>query len=370
MVIQGFSAATVAGEIATKLASRSRHVCLFLGAGASCSAGLPNVAGLKDAVLVSVPDDDAGPIRSLLEGRNLEEGLSHLRQVRGILEGSEKTFDGLDSASAERLDQVICSAVILALDDSHADLTPFNTLGAWLGSVDYERPVELFTVNYDLLLERGLEHAAGAYFDGFVGSVEARFRSDLVEPLDSASGDRLPASFVRLWKLHGSCNWVQRMVNGRQEVVRIGSAPRDAATVAIFPSERKYSESRRVPFVVLMDRLRRALAETETVTVVSGYSFGDQHLNETLFDAARHHLRSEMIALCHDSIPDVLASVAGEVRNLTVLSPSEAIVGGRRGRWNEEDASPGVFEDGAFLLGDFAGLAQFLLGTPPAENAE
>src|SRR5450759_4332679 len=96
---------------------------------------------------------------------------------------------------------------------------------------------------------------------------------------------------------------------------------------------------RRVPFVVLMDRFRRALSEPETVTLVSGYSFGDQHLNETLFDAVRYHPRSEVVALCHAGIPDVLSSTAEEIRNLTVLAPESAIIGGHPGAWGDEGAS-------------------------------
>lgn len=362
------SAKEAAVGIAAKMASRSRHVCLFLGAGASCSAGLPDIARLKDKVVAELSPDDARLAGPILDGENLEGGLSHLRQIRSLLQDSTAEFDGLDASASERLDASICSAIIKALDDSGADLTPFNHVASWLAGVDYERPVEVFTVNYDLLMERGLEHARAAFFDGFVGSIQARFRTDLVESLESARSTVLPSSFVRLWKLHGSCNWVYAKIEGRQEVVRVGGPPEDGHAVAIYPSERKYDESRRVPFVVLMDRFRRALSEPETVTLVSGYSFGDQHLNETLFDAARHHPRSEVVALCHKVVPDVLSSMACEIRNLTVLAPASAIIGGRHGAWAEEGPATGVFEDGAFMLGDFARLASFLMGSTSAPD--
>jgi hypothetical protein len=80
---------------------------------------------------------------------------------------------------------------------------------------------------------------------------------------------------------------------------------------AIYPSDTKYEESRRVPFVVLQDRFRRALNQPETLTIVSGYSFGDQHLNEMLFDAATHRARSEFIVFCYSTIPDALSKRAG-----------------------------------------------------------
>jgi NAD-dependent SIR2 family protein deacetylase len=40
----------VATELAGKLSARTRHVCVLLGAGASRSAGLPDLGGLQDAV--------------------------------------------------------------------------------------------------------------------------------------------------------------------------------------------------------------------------------------------------------------------------------------------------------------------------------
>ena len=45
----------VARELATKLASRARHVCMLLGAGASVAAGLPTIKDLTTIVLDTLP---------------------------------------------------------------------------------------------------------------------------------------------------------------------------------------------------------------------------------------------------------------------------------------------------------------------------
>ena len=132
--------------------------------------------------------------------------------------------------------------------------------------------------------------------------------AELVEPRDAPERWALPAGFVRVWKLHGSTNW--RFADGSPPVVvRVGSGGGDGS-VAIYPSDEKYDESRRVPFVVLMDRFRRALVEPETVTITTGFSFSDEHLNEMLFDAAVRHPRSEVLALCYEDIPGVVADRA------------------------------------------------------------
>jgi hypothetical protein len=92
----------------------------------------------------------------------------------------------------------------------------------------------------------------------------------------------LPASFVRLWKLHGSINWLLEERENSRAVVRLGMPVDSGKAAAIYPSDEKYDDSRRVPFVVLMDRFRHALAMPETSTIICGYSFSDQHLNDII----------------------------------------------------------------------------------------
>lgn len=134
----------------------------------------------------------------------------------------------------------------------------------------------------------------------------------------------------------------------------------------------KYDESRRVPFVVLQDRLRRALQMPETLMFITGYSFGDAHLNEILFDAARRRPRSELIALCFSNIPDVLAEHALVTPNLQAVGATEAVLGGRRAAWEDPgDAPDDVWGDGKFRLGDFSRLSAFLArSSPPQQHLE
>lgn len=201
------------------------------------------------------------------------------------------------------------------------------------------------------------------YFDGFVGTLGGRFRPELVDNIDPSDRRQgLPSTFVRLWKLHGSVNWEEILEGTRRRIVRRGvpvSGP-ETAVAAIYPSDEKYDQSRRVPFVVLMDRFRRALAVPETVTLVSGYSFGDQHLNEMLIDAARTHPRSETVVFCFADIPDVVAEFATSTRNISILGATHGILGGQRVKWARDGDIPGVWENGSFQLGDFEHLARFL----------
>ena len=109
-----------------------------------------------------------------------------------------------------------------------------------------------------LLLETALEALGVMYFDGFSGALRARFCTDVVEA-DSNTTDGLPALIVRLWKLHGSVHWAWEDTH----VVRLGTPVTSQELAAIYPSDAKYEESRRVPFVVLQIAFWRAMEHPE-----------------------------------------------------------------------------------------------------------
>lgn len=346
--------------ISAKLATRSRHVCVFLGAGAGRACGLPDVQGLQELIVESLTGGPKELTKAQFEHRNLEQFLSRLRRIAALLDDStddDETVDGLDAAGARALDKRLCEIIVGALDVGTADLGAMWNLAAWVAGSDYHLPVELFTVNYDLLIETALEDLRVPYFDGFVGSLQARFRPELVEARPGEA-EWLPPFLVRLWKLHGSVHWTWSE-GAAAEVVRLGTSP-DVAPAAIYPSDTKYDESRRMPFVVLQDRFRRALNHPETLTIVAGYSFGDDHLNELLFDAAHRRPRSETLAFCFGSLPEDVAERAERTPNLQLAGREEAVIGGVRGSWKPVDEPlPDVWDE-HFLLGDFSHLTGFL----------
>jgi hypothetical protein len=352
--------------LSAKLAARTRHVCVFVGAGASKACGLPDVATLQESVLTDLDETKRAAFKVQLKDRNLEQALSRLRSIAGLLT-DEQTIDGLTAAAAKELDTAVCASIVKQLNVDYADLDPALRFAAWAARANYRQPVEIFNVNYDLLNETAFERLRVPYFDGFVGALEARFHTDLVEARPGTDDQAMPYFFVRQWKLHGSVNW--QWADG--EIVRLGQPVASGQPAAIYPSETKYQESRRMPFVVLHDRFRRALNEPETIMLISGYSFGDQHLNELVFEAARRRERSEFVVFCHSDIPEDLAKRALSTPNLQVVGATEAVIGGIRGAWKAPDeAPPNVWENGKFALGDFKHLAAYLARTGAADSIE
>lgn len=348
-----------ADDLSVKLAARSRRVSVFLGAGSSCASGLPGMEQLTQIIVDGLSCEEQSTFRRLQNGRDLETTISRLRKISALLEDSSEAIDGITGAEATLLDTKIQQLIVRALTPEDPNSQPGVRLGTWAAQSQYHNPIEIFTVNYDLLIEAGLESCGVPYFDGFVGNGRGRFRSDLVDAEPGGTG-WIPSFFVRLWKLHGSVNWLNEPSTA-YGIVRLGQAVADAQPAAIYPSDAKYEESRRVPFSVLQDRFRKTLQSKDTLLLICGYSFGDQHLNEMIFDAALRQPLSEFIAFCYDEIPDSLAERAQAVPNLQAVGANQAILRTRMADWSAPDAvAPELWSDQKFGLGNFANLTTFL----------
>lgn len=150
----------------------------------------------------------------------------------------------------------------------------------------------VFTTNYDLFSERAMDRLSIPYCNGFSGSVEQRlnpatFRYALAEQLDITS-KRWAAvdSFVYLCKLHGSINWVEDgeglfPIRSLQDV-----PPADADhRVMIYPTPAKQNTSFGAPYSDLFREFQKQVVQDQSVLVVAGYGFGDEHVNNLVFQA-------------------------------------------------------------------------------------
>lgn len=365
----------VVRELSEKLNARARHVVFVLGAGASTGAGLPDVAGLKERVATSLAGADRDHFTALAATRNLEEVLTHLRLISAVLSGTPDFLTGLSDTAAKALDKLICATIVKILTTSPHDIAHHERFAQWIAHAQYNRPVEIFTTNYDLLVEQGLESVGVPYFDGFIGSYAARFRPDLIEDDWVSDRVRLPVDWARVWKLHGSVSWVVQKSGRGDQIVRMALPPEHAAALphAIYPSFLKYEESRRLPFVVLADRFRHSLAVPETLVITSGYSFRDEHVNELLFESASLYPRSEVVALFRSTVPELVRTRAAKVPNFTAIGADGAIIGTTTHGFETAAADSPFWKDGRLTLGEFKNLTAFLasrIPVPPSRSLE
>jgi hypothetical protein len=154
---------------------------------------------------------------------------------------------------------------------------PHHFFARWISNTSRRYPIEIFTTNYDMLVERALEDERVPLFDGFVGALSSFFLQDSLTRAESWPG----SNWTRVWKIHGSVNWQWKEVGGARRIVR--AQPVNTGEM-ILPSHYKYDESRKQPYVALLDRLRRTLDQEDSILICVGYSFSDEHINGVIFD--------------------------------------------------------------------------------------
>lgn len=245
-----------------------------------------------------------------------------------------------------------------------------DDLAKWIKNADRKFPVEIFTTNYDYLLESGLEKQKVPYFDGFIGSNKAFFYPEWIEDSNPVK------EWAKLWKLHGSLGWAAE----NKEIIRV-SDTKDSAM--IYPSFLKYDHSRKQPYLSYMDRLSYFLKQEDAVLFVCGYSFGDDHINGMILTALTNSRSSHVFVLKRGKMVenDILSKYAKGSPKISVYAKRTAVIGGEFGEWKlekepdknesynlldygfDEDA---ILKDdkwtgkGDFWLGDFKKLSNFL----------
>lgn len=358
------------------LSQGRKRIGLLIGAGAPVSVKvnndgklddkgnplIPDVENLTARVQNELTDDEQAVINALLpqlgDKPNIEKILTHVRQLSQVI-GTEKVH-GHNGEEYKALAGKICESIgKIVAPELPKEPNPYTELVSWIGGTHREHPVEIFTPNYDLLIEEAFERAKLPYFDGFSGAHRPFF-----DPA-SISEDVLPARWSRLWKIHGSLGWE---VNG-DTIIRTGSRE---ATTLIYPDHLKYDQITRQPYSAFFERLRKFLTTPDSLMLCTGFSFFDAHITSVLDEALAANKHTAIIAFQFKSRHESEAAIkiAQQRPNLSVYAQDGAVICGVSGEWrlgespaNEWENIRGTFwkagNPGEFLLGDFAKLARF-----------
>jgi hypothetical protein len=98
----------------------------------------------------------------------VEDMLTHIRALRAVAGRDE--VRGLSAENLDKLDDAICQIIHGVADKMlPTSETPYHHTASWVDAVRREAPIEIFTTNYDLLMEQAFEDARVPYFDGFAG---------------------------------------------------------------------------------------------------------------------------------------------------------------------------------------------------------
>jgi|LSQX01.2.fsa_nt_gb hypothetical protein len=294
---------------------------LLFGAGAS-KPMLPTAAEMTDKLVSEItkdPDDELKRALSFILG-----GIHFLRGCEGEfphqdinIEHVAMTLDALCSRQRHELSPFVGSwnELLQRFEGSNGkrrhcfeDLRCYlrDAVVRWLktppiGDIDhlgrlkdlrsrFGAPVEVFTLNYDLCVERALEDREMRFTTGFT-------------PLGwSADEFAKPEHDVRLYKLHGSLAWYRDEDNGviysrlRPPEDRVSMS--DVPPLIIFGIVHKMQPVD--PFLYLSYTFSEKVKVCKVIGVV-GYGFGDDYINRILGQGLAHDSRKRLVVVDRDA---------------------------------------------------------------------
>jgi len=300
---------------------QSEHLSLLVGSGLTHAmhylAAGKGATGMGALALSNhkTEIDQAAEKAAEAAGRkkgNLED---QLRIANELLRGLE-ILQKSDEAKALRTElqtgmqafaqSILASEAGIATADHEQRERAFNTLVTFLMSFASRTGVRdrlnIFTTNYDRLIEAGAELAGLHLLDRFLGKLMPIFRSSRLDldmhynPPGIRGEPRYLEGVARYTKLHGSVDWVQTGKDIRRIGVPFGAASVDpylqapglseasAHELMIYPNAAKDRETADYPYVELFRDLAAAVCRPNSTLVTYGYSFGDEHINRVIRD--------------------------------------------------------------------------------------
>ena len=369
------------GDLRQILAQGRKRIGLLLGAGAPASIrydkvrkmlsvdGPPLIPTIKDLtknVIDSLEESEQKIISEISVeigvNPNIELILSRIRSFAGIV--GSCSIHGCNGNEFHKLAERICKSIGDVVNPRLPEVNnPYTELSAWIGGTDRRHSIEIFTPNYDLLMEEAFERLEIPFFDGFAGSYQPFF-----DP-SSISNNALPARWARLWKLHGSIGWAE---NGKGGIIR---GEGRSATNLIYPDHLKYEKIKKLPFSALFDHLREFMATPDTLLISCGFSFSDSHISAVIEEALSANPAGSVFALQYGSLNDEkpACALASKRPNMSVYANDGAMINCIPAPWRPGDmpnrdwevirssfwGQRGSEHNKCFLLGDFAAFARF-----------
>lgn len=300
---------------------QSEHLSLLAGSGLThavhhLATGKP-AAGMGEATLTSYKDEieKAAEEASQKAGREAGNLEDQLRAANELLRGLEilgkspeaETLRTELTSTLQTFSKSILESeagIAAAVEDKREQA--FNVLVTFLMSFASRTGVRdrlnIFTTNYDRLIEAGAELAGLHLLDRFLGNLMPIFRSSRLDldmhynPPGIRGEPRYLEGVARFTKLHGSVDWVQTDTDirriglpfGAEEVSPYLKAPglkdTSAHKLMIYPNAAKDRETSDYPYVELFRDLAAAVCRPNSTLITYGYSFGDEHINRVIRD--------------------------------------------------------------------------------------
>lgn len=259
--------------------------CFLIGAGCSRCAGKPLIGELTSKVLAKVDTTIKTEFDELkgvgTRSPTIEDLINYLVRYQYILQTvQDADKHPLKPAWIDDSLQAIKKEIVAHIADAWADSAVHARFLQRVANRWSNSGRDIFTLNYDTIIEATLDKLRYQYVDGFRGSRRGWFDPTVFEETSTCTPN------FRIHKLHGSINWLREETGHVRRAV-VSSADDIEETVVVYPSEQKYLQTQFGVYETLIGRFRARLRapNVNNCLVILGYSFNDEHINEAIIDA-------------------------------------------------------------------------------------
>jgi hypothetical protein len=321
---ESFATAPVPGEVRKRIEPwlsavlQSEHLAVLLGSGfttavsAIAGASAPDMSTVTFRAPLAGEVDAAARQSAEKSGRGTANIEDQIRAALQLIAGLEIIGDTRADQWRTELDTVLgglvsglltCERVVRDAATGTGEVAarvrslPMSFLLTFASRSASRERLQLFTTNYDRLIERGCDLAGLRPLDRFVGGLEPRFRASRLDvdmhynPPGIRGEPRYLEGVLRLTKLHGSLDWRFEDDALRRVALPFGAdddhpgVPGDPLThLMIYPNPAKDVETLEYPYAELFRDFAAALCRPNSALVTYGYGFGDDHINRVLAD--------------------------------------------------------------------------------------
>lgn len=254
----------------------------------SSGRGIPNI------------EDRIRTLANLISGLKIIKDSSDYTELKDKIDSLEVSFENIISKFAQNIAKIE-SSILKATPEKREEA--FNALTLFLMSfasrTGTRDRLNIFTTNYDRVIEAGADVAGLRLLDRFVGALSPIFRSSRMDidmhynPPGMRGEPRYLEGVVKYTKLHGSIDWVNYDNEIRRVGIPFGSEDLSKylepfglqhSNLMIYPNSSKDKETTEYPYAELFRDFAGALCRPNSTLVTYGYSFGDDHINRIIRD--------------------------------------------------------------------------------------
>lgn len=312
-------------------------MALFLGAGASAFASQPTTREImklvKDHVqknedypyrddviqnyIMRVVNDDAyGDVEELYDGidqtinfntnRNCKPIIANMEDHRYRINHARITTEMIALRSIIR--KILRASFAINSDTNKSIKSVYDMIWSLIKDTR-TKEFQVFTTNYDLVMETYAEEAGFEVINGFK---PYRYRSGVWTNTWDQNTDYPPLYLV---KMHGSIYWY-RDVDGK--IVETGSvAEVDADSDIMIAPTLGAKDYNKEPFSSLIDRFKMAIREVDVLLVI-GFSYRDDMIVEIIRDRLKNGMA--LISISLDAATSIRHVSDADIREIVVYN--------------------------------------------------